>query len=206
MYKLFYSPGTIALTPHIVLEEIGASFDAIRVNFADGEQTKPDYLKINPKGRVPALITEQGILTETPAILLYLAQKHPDAKLAPLDDVFQLGKMQSINSYLSSTAHVNHAHRRRGTRWVTEKSSIEDMGRKVKSNMEDCFALIQSEMFKGPWVMGDDYSVADPYLFTVSRWLEGDGVNIADFPKIEAHFARMMERPAVQRALALHTA
>lgn len=205
MYKLFYSPGTVALATHITLEEIGDQFEPIRLDFANGEQSKPEYLEINPKGRVPALITENGILTETPAILFYLAQKHPDANLAPLDDVFQLGKMQSINSYLCSTAHVNHAHRRRGTRWATEKSSIEDMYRKVKSNMEDCFALIQSEMFNGPWVMGNDYSVADPYLFTVSRWLKGDSVNIADFPAIEAHYNRMMDRPAVQRALALHT-
>lgn len=202
MFKLFFSPGTVALASHITLAETGADYEAIRVDFAAGEQMKPDYLAINPKGRVPSLITDQGILTETPAILLYLAQSYPDANLAPLDDIFRLARLQSITSYLCSTVHVNHAHKRRGSRWATEETSFEDMRRKVTENMADCFTLIQSEMFTGPWVMGDDYSIADPYLFTVSRWLEGDGVDINDYPKIAEHLARMNERPAVQRALA----
>lgn len=202
MFKLFFSPGTVALASHITLAETGADYEAIRVDFAAGEQMKPDYLAINPKGRVPSLITDQGILTETPAILLYLAQSYPDANLAPLSDVFQLARLQSFTSYLCSTVHVNHAHRRRGSRWATEKNSFEDMRRKVTENMAGCFALIQKEMFEGPWVMGDNYSVADPYLFTVGRWLEGDDVDIKDYPKIAEHSARMTERPAVQRALA----
>ncbi len=205
MFKLFFSPGTVALASHITLAETGADYEAIRVDFAAGEQMKPDYLAINPKGRVPSLITDQGILTETPAILLYLAQSYPDANLAPLSDVFQLARLQSFTSYLCSTVHVNHAHRRRGSRWATEESSFEDMRRKVTENMADCFALIQKEMFEGPWVMGDNYSVADPYLFTVGRWLEGDDVDIKDYPKIAEHSARMNERPAVQRALAEQT-
>ncbi|MFC4272485.1 glutathione S-transferase [Sneathiella chungangensis] len=202
MFKLFFSPGTVALASHITLAETGADYEAIRVDFAAGEQMKPDYLAINPKGRVPSLITDQGILTETPAILLYLAQSYPEANLAPLSDVFQLARLQSFTSYLCSTVHVNHAHRRRGSRWATEETSFEDMRRKVTENMADCFALIQTEMFEGPWVMGNDYSVADPYLFTVGRWLEGDDVDIKDYPKIAEHSARMTERPAVQRALA----
>lgn len=202
MFKLFFSPGTVALASHITLAETGADYEAIPVDFAAGEQMKPDYLAINPKGRVPSLITDQGILTETPAILLYLAQSFPDANLAPLGDVFQLARLQSFTSYLCSTVHVNHAHRRRGSRWATEETSFEDMRRKVTENMADCFALIQKEMFEGPWVMGNDYSVADPYLFTVGRWLEGDDVDIKDYPKIAEHSARMTERPAVQRALA----
>ena len=86
MYKLYYAPGSCALASHIVLEEAGADYQAQRVNFQAGEQRSPEYLKINPKGRVPTLVTHEGTLTETPAILGYLAQKFPRANLAPIDD------------------------------------------------------------------------------------------------------------------------
>ncbi|WP_373084080.1 glutathione S-transferase family protein [Sneathiella sp.] len=204
MLKLFYFPGTVSLASHITLEEAGADYEAIRVDFLSAEQTKPEYLAINPKGRVPSLITEKGILTETPAILLYIAQRYPDAKLAPLDDIYELAQMQSFNNYLCSTLHVAHAHKQRGSRWADEESSFEDMKRKVPETVGNCYRLIEHEMFKGPWVMGEAYSTADAYLFNVSRWLEGDTLDIKNFPKIEAHRARMLERPAVQRVMPLH--
>ena len=83
MLKLFYAVGTCALASHIALEEAGAQYETVRLNFADGEQRKPEYLKVNPKGRVPALVTDKGVLTETPAILAYIAQLYPRASLAP---------------------------------------------------------------------------------------------------------------------------
>ena len=83
MLKLYYAPGTCALASHITLEEVGAPYSAERLNFKDSQQTSADYLKINPKGRVPALVTDSGVLTETPAILAFLAQSFPNAKLAP---------------------------------------------------------------------------------------------------------------------------
>src|SRR5215813_743796 len=134
MLKLFYAPHTCALASHIALEEAGAVYEAVRIDFRSGEQKKPEYLKINPKGRVPALVTDRGILTETPAILAYVAQAYPKANLAPLADPFAFARAQSFNSYLCSTAHVNHAHLGRGSRWADESSSIEDMKRKVPNN------------------------------------------------------------------------
>lgn len=204
--KLFYALNTCALASHIALEEAGLRHEALRLDFASGAQTKPEYLAVNPKGRVPALVTERGVLTETPAILLYIAQIAPQAKLAPLDDVFELARLQAFNSYLCSTVHVAHAHLRRGKRWADEEVSIADMKRKVPLNMADCFGLIERELFAGPWVMGAQYTVCDPYLFTIAKWLEGDGVDIARFPKIDDHFRRMSARPAVQRALAVEQA
>lgn len=202
MLKLFYALNTCALASHIALEEAGARYESVRLNFANAEQTKPDYLAVNPKGRVPALVTDRGILTETPAILVYIAQTHPQAKLAPLDDPFALAKMQAFNSYLCSTVHVAHAHQRRGKRWANLDASIADMQSKVQENMTACFELIEREMFAGPWVMGRDYSVADGYLYTIELWLEGDKVDVARFPKVHDHFRRMSARPAVQRVLA----
>jgi glutathione S-transferase len=201
MLKLYFAPGTCALASHISLEEAGAAYETVRLNFADGEQRKPDYLAINPKGRVPALVTDRGILTETPAILAFIAQSFPAAHLAPLDDAFAFARVQAFNSYLCSTVHVAHAHRLRGSRWADDEAAIEAMKKKVPQSVGDCFDLIEREMFAGPWVMGDDYTICDPYLFTIARWLEGDGVDIARFPKVRDHFNRMESRPAVQRAL-----
>lgn len=204
--KLYYAPRTCALASHIALEEAGATYEAVRVNFADGEQRKPEYLKVNPKGRVPALATGRGILTETPAILAFVAQSFPAAKLAPLDDPFAFAEMQAFNSYLCATVHVAHAHKLRGTRWSDDPAAHESMRAKVAQNMADCFGLIEQDMLKGPWVLGEAYSVADAYLFTIASWLEGDGVDPKRFPKVLDHRKRMAARPAVMRTLSQQAA
>ncbi len=201
MLTLFHAPGTCSLASLIILHEVGVEHDVHLVNTMAGGTRTPEYLAINPKGRVPALKTERGILTETPAILLYLAQIAPQAGLAPLADPFALAELQAFNSYLASTVHVAHAHRPRGSRWADEESSLEDMKRRVPGNMTECFNLIETGMFKGPWVMGETYTIADPYLYTVGSWLAGDGVDIAAFPRVHDHFKRMGQREAVKKAL-----
>ena len=122
MYKLYYATGTCALASHIALEEAGADYSAVRLDFKANQQQSPDYLKVNPKGRVPALVTDKGIITETPAILAFIAQSFPKAKLAPLDDPFAFAQVQSFNSYLCATVHVAHAHKGRGYRWASDES------------------------------------------------------------------------------------
>ena len=201
MLKLFYTPGTCALASRIALEDAGAEYEVIRVDFSKQEQRSPDYLKINPKGRVPALSTGKGILTETPAILTYIARIHPEAKLAPFDDDFEFARLQAFNAYLSSTVHVNHAHGRRGARWANDHTSFEDMKRKVPETMAASMELIEHDYFEGPWVMGEQYTVADPYLFTMEGWLKSDGVEIDDFPILKDHYQRMLDRASVKRAL-----
>jgi glutathione S-transferase len=202
MLKLYFAPGTCALASHIVLAEAGADYTVERIDFKTNQQNSADYLAINPKGRVPALATERGILTETPAILAFIAQSFPSAKLAQVDDPFAFAQVQSFNSYLCATVHVAHAHRVRGSRWASEESSIADMKRKVPETMGACFALIESKMLKGPWVMGEQYTICDAYLYTIAGWLEGDSVDVAKFPKVADHCGRMAERTAVKRALA----
>jgi glutathione S-transferase len=202
VFKLFYSPGSCALATHIVLEEVGAPYEAIRLDFSQNEQQKREYLAINPKGRVPALVTEQGVLTETPALLIFLAQRFSAAQLVPLTDAFAFARLQAFHSYLCSTVHVAHAHGRRGARWVDDPQAIEAMKRKVPETMSACFAVIERDMLVGPWVMGEHYSVADAYLFTVAGWLEADRVDVSKLPKTLAHRQRMLERLAVQRAVA----
>ena len=204
MLTLFYAPGTCALASHIVLEEVEASYKSMRVDFSNKDQEKPEYLEINPKGRVPALVTDQGILTETPAILVFICQHANRPELSLLGDPFRFAQIQSFNSYLCSTLHVAHAHRMRGHRWVDadDAHSIAAMQRKVPETVGACFDLIERDTLKGPWVMGDDYTICDSYLFTVARWLEGDGVDPKRIPKVMDHRQRVSERAAVQRALA----
>jgi len=201
MYKLYYAPGTCALASYIALEEAGAPYTAERLDFKSNQQNSPEYLAINPKGRVPALVTDRGILTETPAILAFIAQSFPQAKLAPFEDAFALAEVQAFNSYLCSTVHVAHAHKLRGYRWAAEEASFADMKCMVPKTVGACFALIERSMLRAPWVMGESYTICDPYLFTVGQWLEGDGVDLAALPKVMAHRKRMQERPAVRKVV-----
>ena len=201
MMTLYYAAHTCALATHIALQEAGADYTTVRIDFAANEQRSPAYLAINPKGRVPALVTERGILTETPAMLAFVAQSCPQANLAPLTDAFAFAQVQAFNSYLCSTVHVAHAHRMRGTRWADDPAAIAEMQRKVPQSVGACFDLIEEAMFRGPWVMGDSYTICDPYLFTLGQWLEADGVDPARLPKVIGHRHRMMERQAVRTAI-----
>ncbi|WP_027581276.1 glutathione S-transferase N-terminal domain-containing protein [Bradyrhizobium sp. Ai1a-2] len=201
MLKLYYAPATCALASHIALEEAGAAYTIERVDFKANQQNSAEYLKVNPKGRVPALITDHGVLTETPAVLAFIAQSFPKAKLAPLDDVFAFAQAQAFNSYLCSTLHVAHAHKMRGYRWATEESSFADMKRMIPKTVGASFALVERDMLKGPWVMGEAFSICDIYLFTMAQWLEGDGVDLATLPKVVDHRNRVAARPAVKKVL-----
>jgi glutathione S-transferase len=205
MIKLYYSPGSCSLASHIALEEAGADYAAERLNFATNQQQSPEYKAINPKARVPAMVTNRGVLTETPAILVFIAQSYPKADLAPLADPFAFAQMQAFNSYLCSTVHVAHAHKGRGTRWADDPAAIAEMKRKVPESMAACFDLIERQ-FNGPWAMGDSFTVSDPYLFTLSGWMEGDGLDLARYPKVIDHRRRMLERPAVRKVMVAVTA
>ncbi|MCR5885763.1 glutathione S-transferase family protein [Rhizobacter sp. J219] len=202
MLTLYSAPATCALASHIALEQAGADYQVHLVDFKSTQQRSPEYLKLNPKGRVPALVTEHGVLTETPAILLYIAQRFPQANLAPFDDPWALAQLNAFCSYLCSTVHVAHAHGRRGARWADDPAAWEAMKAKVPQTVGDGFHMIETEYFKGPWVMGEHYSIADPYLYTLATWMEGDGVDPARFPKVAEHRRRMTALPAVAKVLA----
>ena len=206
MLTLYFAPHTCALASHIALEKAGADYRIERLDFAKTQQRSPEYLRINPKARVPALATERGVLTETPAILMYIAQSFPAARLAPLDDPYALAQMQAFNSYLCSTVHVAHAHRMRGYRWADDPAALAAMKAKVPQSVGDCFELIEREMFAGPWVMGQDFGICDPYLYTLAQWLEADGVDPARYPKIADHRRRMSDDPSVRKVVAAELA
>jgi glutathione S-transferase len=204
--KLYYTPHSCALASHIALEKAGADYEAVRVDFSKNEQRSAEYLRVNPKGRVPALVTDRGILTETPAILAFVAQSFPKANLAPVNDPFAFAQVQAFNSYLCSTVHVAHAHRVRGYRWADDPAAIEAMKKKVPQSVGECFELIERELLRGPWVMGAAWTVCDPYLFTLAQWLELDGVDLGRLPKVLDHRRRMSEDPVVAKTIAAELA
>lgn len=201
MITLYHAKGTCSQAVRIAIEEAGLPHQLQTLDLAGGQQRDAAYLALNPKARVPALVTDEGVITETPALLAYVAQSCPQARLAPATP-FGFARMQELNSYLASTVHVAHAHRQRGSRWADEPEAIAAMQRKVSANMTACFTYLEENYLQGPWALGEQYTVSDGYLFTMAGWLKNDGVDIALFPKVQAHQQRMLARPAVQRALA----
>lgn len=200
MLTLFYTPHTCALATLIMLEEVGAPYQLRWIDFGALEQRSREYLEINPKGRVPALLTEDGVLTETPALLTFVAQAYGNGRFLP-HQPYDAARLNAFCSYLCSTVHVAHAHRMRGHRWADDVGAITAMQRKVPESVTAAFRVVEKQ-FEGPWVMGDQYTVADPYLFTLAQWLEADGADLNQLPRVLNHRSLMRTREAVQKALA----
>ncbi len=196
MLKLYCAPKTISTAVVAALNE-GVHWEPIRVDFASGEQTRPEYLAINPKGRVPVLVTPEGPLTETGAILEYIGETALP-KLVPSDPL-QRARMREVMCYLGTTMHVNHAHKMRGYRWADEESSHSDMRAKVPETMAACCAYLEP-MIETPLLFGEVPTLADFYLYAITTWLDGDGVDITAYPRLAGFKAAMEARPSVRKA------
>lgn len=195
MLELHCAPQTVSVAVAIALEELALDHTQVRIDIAAREQAQPEYLQINPKGRVPTLVINGQTLTETAAILEYLAST--SGKLLPEGD-FNLAKMRELMLYLASTVHVAHAHKHRGARWADQQSSYDDMRARVAGNMADCCAFLEADLALDPFAFGDQISIVDPYLFIVTNWLSGDGVDISNYPKLNRFYETMLARPSVQ--------
>ena len=205
MLTLFYQPGSASDVARIALEEAGAEYQALRVDLSKNEQRQPQYLAVNPKGRVPALVTDEGVLTENIAILGWIAQAFPEAGVAP-DDAFGFARMQAFNAYMGTTVHVAYAHWRRANRWADDAACQQHLRDCAPERFAACFEVIEDEMLEGPWVLGEDFSLADVYLFVMADWLDTIGVDARRFPRVHEHRERMRGRPAVRKVLAQQAA
>lgn len=199
---LWYWPTACSLAVHIVLEEIGVPYREVRVDFATGAQRQPGYLSINPKGRVPALRVADGILTETPAILAYLRPAFLAALgqqgLGPLEAAREL----EMICWLSSTVHVAFAHISRTERYATSSDALTDVKMKGIETCRSLWEQIETGLEGRKWIMGERYSVCDPFLQVFWNWGRGERLGYdmeSDFPYWTAHARRLLARPAAQR-------
>lgn len=200
MLTFFFSPWACSLASHIALEETGAAYEERSLAFAKDEQRSAEYLAINPRGRVPALKVGDVVLTENSAILPFIADHFPDAGLLPTDPV-ERARCASLIGFISSTVHPSYTHIRRPERFAEDKAVYPEListGRKnFLANLRDLDALLAGRT----WAMGDAYTVCDPYVFVMASWPQRIDLPIDDLTNLNAHRARMLARPAVQRVL-----
>ena len=202
--RLYYAPGACSLAPHIALEEVGATFELSRIDFAADQQSSAEYLRVNPKGRVPTLVDGDWVLTEAPAILRYIAARHPAAGLWPWDPREEARCAEWLN-WLSSTVQVAFGHVRRATRYASDPRAVEDVAATGKKTARELWQAVDAKLGEGPWAIGARYTVADPLLVVYWHWGRGPvlGFDVErEFPNWTAHARRLAARPAVQRAFA----
>ena len=204
--KLYYSPGACSLAPHIALEETGQPFEPVRVDFAAGEQRSPEYLALNPRGRVPTLADGSFVVTENPAVLRYIARLVPSAALWPDDPRDEACCVEWL-AWCSSGLHIAYAHIRRAERYAATESGRADVVAKGRETVRGTWEQVERRLAGSgsEWLAGERYCVADPYLFVFWTWARGPVLAYdveRDFPAWTAHARRLGERPAVQRALA----
>ena len=208
---LYYAPTACSIAPHIALEEIGVPFEARRIDLAKGEQTSPEYLAVNPHGRVPALVIDGETVTELPALLAYIAALKPEAGLTPPPGTLAYARCFEWLGFLSSSLHVAYAQFRRPGRFVAEDSpawdEVSDAGR---LNTVAAFREVERRLAANGatgWAAGDAYSIADINLFPFHGWAWRLDLDMAkECPRWTALVERMKQRPAVQRAMAREAA
>lgn len=194
--KLYYSPGVCSLSPHIVLREAGLAFEPVLAptkthQLPDGT----DYYTINPLGYVPMLELDDGTrLREGPAIVQYLADQAPQKNLAPASGTLPRYRLQEWLNFISTEIHKSFSP-------LFSPAMPEDGKKIYRERLANRFAFVNGELANKPYVMGENFTVADAYLYTVTRWTKPMAIDTSAWPHLMAHFARVEARPAVQEAL-----
>jgi glutathione S-transferase len=194
--KLYFSPGTCALAPHIVIREIGMNVELIRVDLrahttADGT----DYYQINPKGAVPLLETDSGMrLTEGPVIAQYLADHAGNTDLMPKAGTDARYRVMEWQNYVTSEVHKSYS--------PLFNSAYDDNAKAImRSTLRRKYEWVDSKLASSPYLSGDTFTAADAYLFTVTRWAKNTQVDLSGLNNVQAFMDRVLARPAVQAAL-----
>ena len=195
--KLYFAPGACSLSPHIVAHELGLPLSLARVDtatkkLADGG----DFWAINPKGYVPALQLDDGqVLTEGPAIVQYLADQKPDAKLAPANGTMERYRLQEMLGYINSELHKTYSP-------LFSPNSSPELRKDREDYLRKRYKPLDERLAKGPYLFGEQFTVADAYLFTVTNWANFVKLDLSAFPNLLAFQARVAARPGVQAAMA----
>jgi glutathione S-transferase len=194
--KLYFSPGACSLSPHIALREAGLEFELDRVDFAS-KQTRggEDFFAVNPKGLVPTLRLDNGeVLTEGPAIVQYIADLRPESGLAPAAGTMARVRLQEALNFIATELHKPFAA-------LFNKECPDAWKEVVKTKLAAAFAGVDRTLARQPYLLGDGFTVADGYLFTVAKWTRFVGISLETWPHLAAFVARTAERPAVHAAL-----
>jgi glutathione S-transferase len=205
-YRLYYSPGACSLAPHIALEELGIPYEATRVTIAEGLNTRPEYLAINPRGRVPALAFSDGqgekVLTEALAIMILLARQFPQAQLLP-EDTDQFVRAVEWMGWLGSTLHQTGVRMvLRPDRFVSDPTVAEKVAERGREAVLSGMVDIESRLTGKAWALGEHYSLVDAYLLVFFRWGNRTGLPMrVQFPQFTRVMDGVRARPAVRRAV-----
>lgn len=194
--KLYYAPGACSLSPHIVAAEAGIAIDLVKVDLTTKTVTvEGDYWMINPKGSVPALALDNGeVLTEGPAIVQYLADLKPEAKLAPANGTFARARLQETLNYISTEIHKSYSP-------LFNPQVLSAVRDERLTYLRKRYALLDKQLASRKYLMGDQFSVADAYLFVVTRWAAAVKLDLSEFVNLQAFQSRVAARAGVQVAL-----
>ncbi len=199
--KLYYAPGACSLASHIALEEVGIAYETQRLDLAEGDQRKPEYLAINPRGRVPSLVADSRILTENVGIMSFVAGGFGQGTIWP-GDTWDQAKCLSTMAWLSNTVHPTYAHIIRTQRYAQERDAQEAVKAKAKSNYQDCLQEIDRLLDGHRWAIGERYSVVDGYLVVFYRWGNRGGFPVKTLPNYTRLVKQVTERAAVKKVMA----
>ncbi len=194
--KLYYSPGACSLSPHIVLRELGLPYSLVKVDTKSKKMDDGgDYLRINPKGYVPLLELDDGQrLTEGPAIVQYLADLNPDAKLAPANGTMERYRLQEWLNFITSELHKQFSP-------LFDPTAGEDLRQRQRARLGMRFDWLSEQLKGRSYLMGEQFTVADASLFTVLNWCQWTGIDLAKWPVLKEYVGRVAARPKVQEAL-----
>lgn len=199
--KLYYAPGACSLASHIAIEEVGVPYDTQKLNLAEGDQKKPDYLRLNPRGRVPTLVLDDQVLTENVGIMTYFGGGYPQAGIWP-KKTWDQAKLVSTLAWLSNTVHPTYGHIVRPERYATDDMAKEDIKAKGKANLQGYLEEIDKLLAGQKWAVANQYTVADGYLLVFYRWANRAKMPVQELKNYSALVQRVMARPAVQKVMA----
>lgn len=200
MVTLYGMPSTASMAPHILLREIGRPFEMVLLNRATAAHKAPDYLRLNPNGRVPTLVDGDLVLFESAAICLHLADTHPAAGLAPAPGTAERAHFYKWLVFLTNTVQADmlvYFYPERHAEGVEAQASVKAM---AEARLLERFTLLDRELAGKAWFLGDRYSAVDPYLLMLARWTRFMGTPARSLPNLGPYLARVLARPAVQAA------
>jgi glutathione S-transferase len=204
MIQLHYFPGNASMTPHMLLEELGVPYQRVLVDRSTNAHRSPEYLKLNPNGKIPVLVDGDLVLYETAAIVLHLVDTHPQAGLAPALGTAERAQFYKWLLWLANTLQAEMPLYFYSDRWADGPEGAAQVKKHAEAHIAGMIDQLEAEFARhgGPWFAGEHFSALDPYVFMLCRWTRGMQRPARTLPHLAAYLQRMLARPAVQRVFA----